>query len=344
MSGTAAGQPGRPVLAPPAPGPLEPLATRPTFAVVTAIYQGADVIAANAEAILSGTLAPDEYIICDDGSTDGLEEALAPFADRITLIRKANGGAASAYNVAIRAARSDFVVQTDHDDTFAPERLAAIAGVAQARPDLDVIATDATMELDGRVVGTYKQYSPFPVDDQRDWILRGCFFGWPAIRRELILSIGGFDERRRIDWDWDCWIKLILADARVGLIDEPLYRWRLRHESLSARVADNFREDIVMLELLLEEHASLTARDRTTIGEVIDRLRRRLVRLDAKASLLDRGDDVRRRQLDLLRAPDVGIRTRMKAAAAFVAPGVSRRILERQVARSATGGWSLSDR
>jgi glycosyltransferase involved in cell wall biosynthesis len=337
-------EPGPGLLAPEPISPVIPMDRRPTFAVVTAIYQGADVIAENAAAILGGTLPPDEYIICDDGSTDGLVEALAPFGDRIKLIRKENGGAASAYNVAIRAAESDFVVQTDHDDTFQPGRLEAIAEAAVARPDLDVIATDALMELEGRVVGTYREFNPFPVTDQRDAILRGCCFGWPAIRRELMLSIGGFDERRRIDWDWDCWIKLVLAGAVVGLVDEPLYRWRLRHESLSARVIDNLREDLVIFELLLREHPGLTAKDRSTIDEVVSGLQRKIALLDARASLVESRPDARRRQIDVLFGRRYGVRTRAKAAAAFVAPGLAGRRLERQIAASDTGGWDLADR
>jgi glycosyltransferase involved in cell wall biosynthesis len=262
----------------------------------------------------------------------------------VTLIHKENGGAASAYNVAIRAARSDFVVQTDHDDTFFPERLEAIADLATARPDLDVIATDALMELDGRPVGTYKEFNPFPVEDQRAWVLRGCFFGWPAIRRELMLSIGGFDERRRINWDWNCWIRLVLAGAKVGLVDEPLYRWRLRHESLSAKVVENFKEDVVFLELLLEENPSLTERDREVIAEVVERHRRRIRLFEAKASLVEKRDDARRRQLDVVFGPRFGVRTRAKAVVAFVAPGLSGRVLERKVAASETGGWDLADR
>jgi glycosyltransferase involved in cell wall biosynthesis len=320
------------------------LQRRPTFAVVTAIYQGADVIAENAAAILGGTLPPDEYIICDDGSTDDLAGALAPFGDRVTVIRKENGGAASAYNVAIRAARSDFIVQTDHDDTFLPERLQAIAEAATARPDLDVVATDALMELEGRVVGTYKQFNPFPVEDQRDAILNGCFFGWPAIRRERMLSVGCFDERRRINWDWDCWIKLVLAGALVGLVDEPLYRWRLRHESLSAKVVDNYKEDLAIFDNLLLEHPSLTPRDREVIDVVVARHRRRIRLYDAKASLVAGRGDARRRQLDVLFGPRFGLRTRAKAAVAFVAPGTAGRRLEREIAASDTGGWDLADR
>jgi Glycosyl transferase family 2 len=334
----------RRLLAPEPVEPVAPLSRRPTFAVVTAVYQGADFIAENVTAILGGTLPPDEYIICDDGSTDDLPGALAQFGDRITLIRKENGGPASAYNVAIRASTAEFVVQTDHDDTFLPQRLQAIAEAATARPDLDLIATDAVMELDSSPVGTYKEFNPFPTVDQRTAILRGCFFGWPAIRRERMLSIGGFDERRRVNSDWECWIRLVLAGAAVGLVDEPLYRWRLHHESLSARVVDNAREDIVMLQTLAREHDGLTGQDRATIDEAVNGLEHKIALMDARAALVESRADARRRQVDVLFGNGFGMRTRAKAAAAFVAPGLAGRRLERQIAASDTGGWDLADR
>jgi hypothetical protein len=159
-----------------------------------------------------------------------------------------------------------------------------------------------------------------------------------------MLSIGGFDERRRIDWDWDCWIKLVLAGASVGLVVEPLYRWRLRQESLSARVVDNLREDIVMFEALLHEHPGLTQDDRATIDAVMKRLQRRISFLDARASLIEHRGDARRRQLDVVFGRGYGLQTRAKAGAAFVAPRWAGRSLARQVEASGTGGWNLADR
>ena len=99
-------------LAPPleqpiAPGPL------PTFSVIIAAYQAADTIGDAVQSALAQTAPAHEVIVCDDGSTDDLTGALASYRDRIMLLRKENGGAPSARNVALRAASGEFVAQHD---------------------------------------------------------------------------------------------------------------------------------------------------------------------------------------------------------------------------------------
>ena len=73
-------------------------------------------------------------------------------------------------------------------------------------------------------------------DDQRGAILeRNFVFGLAAVRRELLLAAGGFDHSLRYATDWDLWCRLILDGSRVGLVAEPLARYRLRRASLSAQ-------------------------------------------------------------------------------------------------------------
>ena len=45
--------------------------TTPSFSVVIAAYQLADLVGGAIESALSQTVEPLEVIVCDDGSTDG---------------------------------------------------------------------------------------------------------------------------------------------------------------------------------------------------------------------------------------------------------------------------------
>ena len=153
-----------------------------------AAYQVADLIGEALDSIRRQTVAPLEVIVCDDGSTDDLEAALSPYSDEIVLIRKEHGGEASAKNAAATAARGDFVVILDADDVYLPRRLEALTALARARPDLDILTTDAYLVVHGRRVR--RNYGPrwrFDVVDQRRAILqRNFIFGHAAVRRERL--------------------------------------------------------------------------------------------------------------------------------------------------------------
>jgi len=47
-----------------------------------------------------------EIVVVDDGSQDRTPEIIAKFASQVRLVRKANGGQASAFNTGIRNARA----------------------------------------------------------------------------------------------------------------------------------------------------------------------------------------------------------------------------------------------
>src|ERR671924_2056710 len=208
----------------------------PSFSVVIAAYQVADVIGEAISSALAQTVPPLEIVVCDDGSSDDLEAALAPYRDRIVLVRKENGGEASAKNAAARAATGEFVAILDADDVYLPGRLEALGALAAARPDLDLLTTDAYLEVEGRVVRrVYGHDWTFEVEDQRREIMRRNFvFGHAAVRRERLLAAGGFDETIRFTTDWECWMRLILGGSRAGAVLEPLGHYRVRPTALSA--------------------------------------------------------------------------------------------------------------
>jgi glycosyltransferase involved in cell wall biosynthesis len=327
-------------LAPPAKQPIEPSAA-PTFSVVVAAYQVADLIREALDSIRQQTVAPLEVIVCDDGSTDELEDALSPYRDEIALLRKEHGGEASAKNVAAFAARGDFVVILDADDLYLPGRLEALTGLAQARPDLDILTTDAYLVANGqRVRRNYNERWRFDVVDQRRAILqRNFIFGHAAVRRERLIEHGGFDESILWTTDWDLWLRLILDGSLAGAVAEPLALYRLRQASLTARRRELTRGKIATLEKA-ERNSALREDERPVLARALagHRLELRFLELRDAVAV---GEPVRRRAIGLLAERGLSPKNRLEAGGIALAPKLFGALLRRRVQRSWIGAGGI---
>jgi GT2 family glycosyltransferase len=299
--------------------------------VIIAAYQAAETIGAAVGSALEQSVPPREVVVCDDGSTDDLEGALAPYRDRIALLRKENGGAASAWNMAARAASSEFVVTLDADDVYLPERVEALGELASSRPDLDILTTDAYIELDRRRLGRYyRDPSDFVVEDQRTGIINGDFvFGSAAIRRERLLEIGGFDESLPCAEDRDCWLRLILSGSRAGLVAEPLLVYRLRRGSLSADRVLNLRTAIAILERARSQF-ELSPHEEALLTRCVRAMDEDIRLSEAEAAIKSGDAEARRRALAIARSRDFRASTRLKSALSAVAPRLAGLYLRRR--------------
>jgi GT2 family glycosyltransferase len=316
-----------------APAPVAPLdlGPTPTFSIVIAAYQAEQFVAGAIESALAQTVPAHEIVVCDDGSTDGTAKAVEPYRDRIVFLQKENGGEGSAKNAAARAASGDFLALLDADDTYLPERLDALGQLAAARPDLDVVTTDALVEAHGeRTRRVYAEASRFEIGDQRSAILQGNFIcGHCAIRREVFLSAGGFDESIRYTADWDCWIRLILAGVRAGLVHEPLSVYRIWAGSLSSSRVAYANGHVQTLEKTAARH-DLSPDERAEVERSLARRRRAAALTEAEAALAEGDPEARRLLLGVAAGRGFGARTRLKAATAAIAPRATRRALRRR--------------
>ena len=129
--------------------------------VLTATYNRADLLRRCFESLLMQD-AEFEWLVIDDGSTDGTPEAVeswrteAPFPVR--LLSKPNGGKHSALNAALRAGLGKFTVLLDSDDALAPNALGRLTTmVNMAYGDLGGVIGNCHDHKSGVVIG-----SPIP--------------------------------------------------------------------------------------------------------------------------------------------------------------------------------------
>ena len=217
----------------------------------------------------------------------------------------------------------------DADDLFLPRFVEVLGELAVARPDLDILVPTATVERNGKGMGSWPTGKPrFPADDLRLGILRDHIIPIGAgVRRQRLVELGGFDETLRCAEDYDVWLRLIFSGSRAGLVLEPLWVWRQGKGSLSTRWTWCMHGSIEAM-TRLTDRSDLSDAERAVAGERMAHFHRILMRAEAKDALAEGRPDARRLSLRVAMGKGQGARARLKAALAASSPKWAGRRIE----------------
>ncbi len=219
----------------------------PTVGVVITTYNHAHFLSQALESVCTQTRAADAVVVIDDGSTDDPASVVAAFP-RVRLIRQENRGLAAARNRGLAAVNTTYVVFLDADDCLSPNALdAGLACFARAPESGFVYGGHRFIDAEGQKLGQRfhaVRESPYVQ------LLRGNFIGMHATvmyRRDLLVAVGGFDERLRRCEDYDVYLRMARQYPVTGYPD-LIASYRQHGENMSA-------DHGAMLRTALEVHA-----------------------------------------------------------------------------------------
>src|SRR5690348_13015928 len=112
-----------------------------SISTIIPAYNAAKMIGRALDSVLAQTHLSDEILVIDDGSQDNLPDAVAGYGNQVTLIRQANGGAASARNRGIDQAQGDLIAFLDADDFWEPTKLERQLEVFQKHQEIGLVAS-----------------------------------------------------------------------------------------------------------------------------------------------------------------------------------------------------------
>lgn len=210
-----------------------PLANRPAPAVSVflSVYNGGPYLEAAVESVLQQTFADFEFIIVNDGSTDGTAAYLESLEDaRVRVIHQENQGLGQPLNKWLHQCQGAYIMRLDADDVCHPRRMEKQYAFLEAHPEVMLVGCQLQFFSDkGK-----GQCSALFTDHES--ILGGMLKGWHTIshptimfRKALLTKTEGYVITGPGE-DWS----LILDAAvhgKLAVLPEVLYLHRIHRSS-----------------------------------------------------------------------------------------------------------------
>jgi len=207
-----------------------------------------------------------EIIVVDDGSTDRTPEIVKKFEPHVRLLRKENGGQASAFNAGIPECRGEIVAFLDGDDWWAPEKLQAVAEAMASDSSIGLVGHGITEVFPdgGQHVQLLKEVPRFRIDSEtgaRAFRLRKSFLGTSrmTLRAAVLRLIGAVPEALTIQADeYIFTLAAFLCD--VSILRESLAYYRL-HGGNAFQVTNGNKQSLRRKQRVLKCLAKLLAKE-----------------------------------------------------------------------------------
>ncbi len=135
--------------------------------VIIPNYNYADFLPLAIDSLLAQSVAVDEIIVVDDGSTDHSRKVIEGYGDAVIGVFQDNQGQASALNAGFERSTGDIVFILDADDLFAVNKVEIIKGLYADYPDIPWIF-HRLRHVDRKTAEAEKDRScPYDVKDER---------------------------------------------------------------------------------------------------------------------------------------------------------------------------------
>jgi glycosyltransferase involved in cell wall biosynthesis len=213
--------------------PADQIATRPaTLSVIVPVYNSAEDLKVCLSALARSEYDDFDVLVVDDGSTEPIEPIVRSHGFGYVRI-DGPGGPARARNFGASLAGGRYLVFIDADVCVHSDTLARFAGRFSADPDVAaVIGSYDDAPAKPNFLSQYKNLFHHYVHQNCEGKINTFWSGCGAIRRDLFLASGGFDEQRYRrpaieDIELGTWLSaaghLIVLDKSI--VAKHLKRW-----------------------------------------------------------------------------------------------------------------------
>lgn len=203
-----------------------------TVSVIMSVHNNKKYVGDAVQSVLDQDYSDFEFIIYDDGSTDGTFDVLKSFNDeRIILKRnKKSIGLTKTLNKMLSMARGKYIARMDGDDICEVTRFSKQVKMLESS---DVCGTWITLIAEDGEQIVERKYSG-NIDKS---ILIASPLAHPSVmfRKSLVDEYKGYDEDFVSGQDYDLWLRYWSAGARFSVVQESLLKYRIHTESVKSK-------------------------------------------------------------------------------------------------------------
>jgi len=235
------------------------------ISVVIPAYNRAHTLRRALDSVFRQSLAVDEVIVVNDGSTDQTQQLVEQQFPQVRLINQQNKGVSAARNTGIKAARHEWIALLDSDDEWLPDKIKLIRETQSLHPQNLLFHSDELWVRNGKRVNPMNKHRK-----SGGWIFEQCLPlciispSAAVIHRSVLMRIGLFNIDLPACEDYDLWLRLCHLYP-VMYIDTPLIIKYGGHEDQLSRKywgMDRFRiqalHTLMKLDSLSTEQRQLT--------------------------------------------------------------------------------------
>lgn len=200
-----------------------------TIGAVVLSYQKAWIFQRFWDSLISQTRSPDEIVIVDDGSSDGMIAQLeGPSRSGCRIVHTPRIGQSAARNLGLSKLDTNLVIFLDGDLTLQMNMIGRMEVELADHPAASFVYShyDRTGAVAGKVTAL-----PWDLASLK----RGNYISPMSLCRRAHLLNPCFDESLERYEDWDLWLRMGKAGRQGRLIDEVLFTAYYQAGDLSSR-------------------------------------------------------------------------------------------------------------
>jgi glycosyltransferase involved in cell wall biosynthesis len=210
----------------------------PVVSVVSGVFNAGRYLLRSAESVRTQDGVSWEWVVVDDGSTDGSSRLLAELAaadPRVRVVWQENQGLTKALVHGCELAQGRYIARHDADDLSLPGRLARQVELLRADPGSSM-ASCWSLAVGPEDEELYSVVRPADSALATEALRRGeegpCH-GSVVFRAEAYRRVGGYRAEFRYAQDWDLWLRLTEV-GRIAYVPDFLYCYRVGENNISA--------------------------------------------------------------------------------------------------------------